>query len=200
MSCAIKTTYLNWLIGTSIGLALIYRNCGPDRIIGGFLLIASLIFLFEYGLVNTGDPDSMTMGILILLGLSLIVFGLLQQFTLHPENESMKMIQLLYLVIASIAGIYIFIQSFSNIPSMSDERWYTWGDWSTILVFIIIFIIGAFLIGYLTGEYLFPILSLLLIFVPFFQAKGYYLIITLLLITSLWWLIPYYTKNTFHKK
>ena len=77
MSLDIRTTYLNWIIGTSLGIALWYRNTGVDRPLGGFLIAISLVFLIEYGIANVMDPDIAVRFILAIFGLSIFILAIL---------------------------------------------------------------------------------------------------------------------------
>lgn len=98
MSLAVRSSYLNWVLGTTLGLILWFRNRGPDRMLGTFVFVVSLIFLAEYGLANHMDTASATQLILAASVLSVFMLSVVGSFQL-PEDPVMKFFVIITLLL-----------------------------------------------------------------------------------------------------
>lgn len=198
MSLAIRSTFLSWTIGTITGLALWYRNVGVDRVIGGFIMVVSLVFLFEYGLVNLGKPDTMITWIMALCAISVVTYGILQKLVLWGDS----FIRNLVLIFSIIVGAVMLYQTLTSREVKDDTPYWDWGNAVFFYIYLGVIFLGFVSSAYLTRSWSFVILSFVLFLVPILSPNreniGYTLFNVLLLIVLLRWILIYF-EDEFHE-
>jgi hypothetical protein len=199
MSLSVRTTYLNWLLGTSLGLALWYRNVGPDREIGGFLISLSLMFLLEYGAANLMKKEQVAYFLQAALMLSLFIFALLISYkTGNAAGKIFVIVTLILLAFALFCG--------SDVANMAEISFFNWGINPVLMS---IFVIAMYLmIGYSSiynESYILAIVAILTIVSIFVvlslypsEQFGYYFMLVMLAGFMIYWMAPFFTEQ-FHK-
>lgn len=198
MSLAIRSTYLSWTIGTAVGLALWYRNIGLDRTIAGYVLVASLVFLFEYGLLNMGKPETMIKWILGISALSLIIFAVLQRLT----QSGATTIRNIYLFLAVIIGAMMFYETLISTPVQEIKNFTSWGHTTFFYFYLFMLFLGFIISSYITHSWSFCLLSFILLLAPILtpdsNSLGYTLFNLILLIVLLRWILVYFESDFHH--
>lgn len=199
MSLVVRSTYLNWLIGTSLGLGLWYLNSGSSRILGGFLIALSLLFLLEYAVANLMRKDQSAYFIQMALMFSLFVMALLIAF--NPVNGYSNQIANYVFITVTVIGLMwaIFVKP-------ANHQHISFCDWGISPVMYTVWIALLFvMIGYISDRLL-AIISILMLLasVIIIETKGYDCFgyyFTLILLTGLfiYWIAPFFSDK-FHKQ
>lgn len=199
MSLDIRTTYLNFLLTASLGLALWYRALGADRPLGGFLLALSLVFLFEYGIVGVMNPDIAGRLILVAFAFAVFLLPLLVNLTVNQEDWVTKGLILLTfatliwaLIVASGESVFS-----SNLCSWTRDGEFSFGFLSFAL-FGLLFLTLFFLSLMVSSSLLMVVLLILLLGSIFFllttdySCFGYYFLILLVLLLFVYYFVPFF--------
>ena len=198
MSLAIKSTYLNWALMTTLGLALFFRNIGPDQAIAIFLLVFSLVFLLEYAI--TGSVNKILSGKLIIMAflLSLLILTITTGCIVDFDAVSIVLI-----VLSGILFIYglwvIFTCKDINMNVCEWKR--SDGDllghcgW----LFMLLLFLTLFYLSFKTSSTILGIICMIILIISGYillieplELFWYYFPITLLLMFLIYWCVPYY--------
>jgi len=206
MSLDIRTTYLNFLLTATLGIALWYRGISADQPLGAFLLALSLVFLFEYGLVGMMHPD--TSGRLILASFVFSVFILALVTRLILPGRSVEFLALLnvLMLIAFIILIWGLFMASSN--SVFDTNLCSWTmngrplfENISLPVFGLLFI-TLFILAFLVQSNLLLLITILLFlgallimfcFNP--DCFGYYFVLLVLFLLFIYYIVPFFDSS-----
>ena len=203
MSLDIRTTYLNFLLSASLGIALWYRNIDADRPLGAFLLVLSLVFLFEYGIVGLMNQDVAARLILASFVFSVFLLTLFIKLNSPGKSENFPFMVNLLVILGIIAlawGLILASGSStfeSNMCSWTMNGEFLFGSLS-FLVFGLIFLSLIFLAFFVESQLLLGITVLLLLGTIFllltqdYNCFGYYFILLLLLLMFFYYFIPFF--------
>lgn len=202
MSLDIRTTYLNFLLTASLGIALWYRALGADRPLGGFLLALSLVFLFEYGIVGLMNQDIAGRLILVSFAFAIFLLPLLVNLTIDPGDPIIKTIILLTFITLIWAVVVASGESTfsSDLCSWTRNGEFSFGSLSFAL-FGLLFLTLFFLSLMVKSSLLMVILLILLIGSIFFLLTtdyacfGYYFLLLLVLLLFIYYFVPFFETS-----
>ncbi len=207
MSLDIRTTYLNFLLTASLGIALWYRGISADQPLGAFLLALSLVFLFEYGLVGMLNPDTSARLILASFVFSVFILVLVIRLLLPGRTaEFMALINVLTL----LAFIFLIWGAFtaSASDSVFDSNLCSWTmngrplfESISLPIFGLLFV-TLLILSFLVESNLLLLVTILLflgalliLFGFSLDCFGYYFVLLILFLLFVYYIVPFFNSS-----